>query len=82
MKYKIIIEKQALRFIRKQNEAKQKLIMKAIHQLPFEGDIKTMQGMKGYFRLRVGEYRILYTVDHGELIVFVVDAGNRGDVYK
>lgn len=27
-------------------------------------------------------YRILYTVDHGELVVYVIDAGNRGQVYN
>ncbi len=82
MKYKIAIKKKAQKFIDKLNEPQQQRILHAIHQLPFTGDIKTMQGHQGLFRLRVGDYRILYTVDHGELIVVVVDAGNRGDVYK
>ena len=30
----------------------------------------------------VGAFRILYTVDNGKLVVCVIDAGNRGDVYK
>lgn len=33
-------------------------------------------------RLRVGDYRIIYTVEHGELIVYVIDIGNRGEIYK
>ncbi len=33
-------------------------------------------------RLRVGAYRIIYTVNHGELIVCVIDAGNRGEIYN
>ena len=37
---------------------------------------------QGLFRLRVGAFRVLYTVDNGKLVVCVVDAGNRGDVYK
>lgn len=37
---------------------------------------------KGLFRLRVGEYRIIYSVDDGKLIVYVIDAGNRGQIYN
>ena len=29
-----------------------------------------------------GDYRIIYTVDNGQLIVRVVDAGNRGQIYN
>ena len=56
--------------------------MRAIAKLPGEGDRKAMQGHPGLYRLRVGNYRILYTVDNGKLVVCVIGAGNRGDVYK
>ena len=45
-------------------------------------DIKKLQGYENVLRLRVGTYRIIYTVDHGKLIVTVIDAGNRGQIYK
>ncbi len=32
-------------------------------------------------RLRVGDYRFIYTVDSGELIVWVVHVGHRSTVY-
>lgn len=41
-----------------------------------------MQGMNGIYRLRVGKYRILYEVNDEELLVYLMDAGSRGDVYK
>lgn len=41
-----------------------------------------MQGYRGYYRLRVGDYRVIYTIDNGHYIVCVVDIGNRGDIYK
>ena len=50
----------------------------------FPGD-KTLNGSRDatmFFRLRVGDYRILYTVNHGELIVYVIGVGNRGQVYN
>ena len=41
-----------------------------------------MKGHPGEYRLRVGSYRILYTVENDVLIVRILNAGNRGDVYK
>ena len=41
-----------------------------------------MQGYEGFYRLRVGDYRVIYTVNDDVLLVRVVEVGNRGDVYK
>lgn len=52
---------------------------------PPRGDIKPMQGYSdGRKRLRVGEWRILYRYgNEGELeILFIIEIGNRGDIYK
>ncbi len=81
-KYKIIIKKAAEKFIEKQPPKQQRRIIEAIMKLPHEGDIQTYKAHEGYFRLRVGSYRIIYTVDHNILIVTVTDADNRGQVYK
>jgi mRNA interferase RelE/StbE len=32
-------------------------------------------------RLRVGDYRVIYTIDNGELVVRVVHVGHRSTVY-
>ena len=84
MKYTIIIEKLAEKFIVKLSKPEKERVLKAIYKLPEGNDIKQMRGnkSKGMYRLRVGDYRIIYTVDNGRLIVCVVDAGNRGDIYK
>ncbi len=34
------------------------------------------------YRLRVGDYRIIYTVDNGALIITIIKIGSRGDVYE
>ena len=54
MKYNVVVEKRAAKFIRKQQPAQQKRILEALAQLPFIGDIKPMAGMSGFYRLRVG----------------------------
>ena len=83
-KYKIVIEKPAEKFITKLAKPEKERVLKAIHMLPDEGDIKQLKGKrsKGLLRLRVGDYRIIYMVDNGKLIVCVVDAGNRGQIYN
>jgi len=46
-------------------------------------DIIKMRGYKDTFRMRVGNYRVIYTFSRkGFIIVYVVNAGPRGDIYK
>lgn len=82
MQYKIEFDKRAIKFISKQPKPQRERLFKAIYVLPHSGDIKAMQGHQGYYRLRVGDYRVIYTVDDNVLIVRIVEVGNRGDVYK
>lgn len=80
--YEVDIKKKAAKYIRKQAKDQQILLYEAIYKLPHEGDINKIEGRKGYFRLRVGDHRVIYTVDHGKLIVLVIDANTRGQIYK
>jgi len=42
---------------------------------------RKLRGVQDY-RLRVGDYRILYSVDDGKRIVEVIAVGHRRDVYR
>ena len=44
-------------------------------------DIDILKGRKG-FRLRVGQYRVIYTRQDDQLIIEVVKIRSRGDIYK
>lgn len=44
-------------------------------------NIKALQGRDG-FRMRVREWRAIYRIDAGRLVIFVLDAGPRGGIYK
>jgi mRNA interferase RelE/StbE len=44
-------------------------------------DIDVLKGRKG-FRLRVGQYRVIYTRQDDQLIIEVVKVRPRGDIYK
>jgi len=80
--YKIVIEKPAMKFLQKQPQAQRERLLKAIQRLPDDGDIKPMSGHENLYRLRVGSYRVIYTIEGDLLIVRVLTIGNRGDVYK
>ena len=80
--YQVIIKKRARKCIDKLRINERKRVVLAIEQLPNGEDIKKLQGHDELLRLRIGDYRIIYSVDNGQLIVYVVDAGNRGDIYK
>ena len=85
MTYRISIEKPAAKFINSQPKNQRVRLIKAIQRLPLAGDIKAVEGHPGYFRLRVGNYRIVYTIvpETQEVsLVLVSDAGNRGDIYN
>lgn len=78
----------SLRFLSKLDKKSVARIRAAIKDLtltPPKGDIKVMQGYSdGRKRLRVGSWRIIYKygVDNAIDILFIIDIGNRGDIYK
>ncbi|MFB7476737.1 type II toxin-antitoxin system RelE/ParE family toxin [Kitasatospora sp. NPDC056184] len=45
-------------------------------------DIKALQGHSARWRLRVGDHRAVYTVEGGQLVVWVLAVGNRREVYR
>ncbi|GHV19693.1 hypothetical protein AGMMS49959_05420 [Planctomycetales bacterium] len=80
--YRLAIAKRAEKFIERQPAKQQTRLLQAISGLPTTGDIKPLAGIVGGFRLRVGDYRVIYEFDALELTVKVKNIGNRGDVYK
>lgn len=82
MSYKIVIEKPAMKFLQKQPPAQRERLLRAIQGLPDVGDIKPLSGHENLYRLRVGTYRVIYSIEGVLLIIRVLTIGNRGDVYK
>ncbi|HMT07455.1 MAG TPA: type II toxin-antitoxin system RelE/ParE family toxin [Pyrinomonadaceae bacterium] len=44
--------------------------------------IKKLKGTEDAFRIRVGEYRLIYKVEADQLIVLVIKTGHRSEVYR
>jgi len=82
IKYDIELLRKARKFIESQPKRQQERILKAIDKLPDYGDIVPLSGKKDFFRLCVGDYRIIYKIQEKLLLVTVVNADNRGQIYK
>lgn len=81
-KYKIIFEKAAEKFLRKQDKPTQSRLLKAIYKLPEGTDIKRLQGYNDLYRVRVGNIRVIYSIHEDIKIIYIENIDNRGDVYK
>ena len=84
--YKIVYSKEAEKVLTKLPQNTARLIrdkMVAIAANPYANhpNAKKLQGLDGY-RLRVGDWRVVYKIRNQELIVIVMKVGSRGDVYK
>ncbi len=78
--YKIIFEKKAAKFLTGQILQQKKKLAAAIYRLP-DGNVKPIKGYENFYRLRVGDYRVIFTIKDNDLIV-ILTIGNRGDIYK
>jgi len=74
----IIYSKQAAKVINKLNNPFKKNIREAIEKLP-AGDVKKLKSYTNAYRLRVGDYRILYDVNGN---IEITDILPRGSAYK
>ncbi|WP_274031997.1 type II toxin-antitoxin system RelE family toxin [Streptomyces sp. MMBL 11-1] len=45
-------------------------------------DVKPLQGHEARWPLRAGDYRAVYTVEGGRLIVWVLAVGHRREIYR
>ena len=54
----------------------------ALSQDPRPPGVKKLQGEEGFYRIRVGDHRVVYSVDDKDLLVLVVRIAPRGEVYR
>jgi len=71
--------KQAEKFLDGQNNRIFARITLAIDKLP-DGDVKKMAGYKDKYRLRIGGFRVVFTMKENDIIIEKID--NRGQIYK
>lgn len=81
MRYRIVYEKGCLKYLKKLDRNLQLRIIKAVNLLPL-GDVKKLQGNTENYRLRVGDYRIIFSKDDKRLIISIIEIAPRGEIYN
>jgi mRNA interferase RelE/StbE len=87
MKYKVEFSKSAAKEFKKLNKSLRGKVVEAlsfISQNPYSEflNIKKLKGADELFRIRIGDYRIVYNVQKKVLIIVVIKIGHRKDIYK
>ena len=82
MKYKIEFKPQSMKDCRKIPVPQLRRIFSQIEKMSndLKGDIKRLTNFTSEYRLRVGDYRILFETDEDKIIVYRIC--HRKDVYK
>ena len=84
--YKLKYRHQARNYLARLPSTVKSKFIKKLHDIKENPDAPTpdIEKLKGSeeYRLRVGQYRIIYTRYDDELIIEVVKIRSRGDIYK
>ena len=85
MSYDVRLAPAAVRQLRKLEPAGRRRVQAAIDLLaaePRPPSARQLVGGAGEWRVRTGDFRIIYEIRDAELIVLVVKVGHRRDVYE
>lgn len=88
-RYSVVVHRRVHRFLKGIENERQRLAitdaMEKLESYPMslrEMDVATIRGMKKTFRIRVGRYRIIFTVEKDENTVYVTHLDTRKRIYK
>jgi len=86
MRYTVFLARPARKFLSRLTDARQHArFERAINNLaknPRPAGCQALQGVSGAYRVRIGDFRIIYQIEDDRLIVLVTDIGARGQIYR
>jgi mRNA interferase RelE/StbE len=85
MAYTVIYQGPAEAALRKLPKEIQARIIRKVDQLagdPFPHGTEKLSAAADLWRIRIGDYRVIYTVERKELLVLVLTIGHRREVYR
>ena len=83
MSYEVVLSRNALKFLKKLPPTDRERIKEALLKLSQNPWFTQYKKLRGYpfYRIRVGNYRIIYSVEEDSKTVYVVRIGGRENVY-
>lgn len=84
-RYELEISRTAEKQLRRLHDADQRRVARKMPNLahdPLSRGARKLAGYDDIFRIRVGPYRILYSVGAATLIILLLKVGHRGDIYR
>lgn len=85
MTYRIELSPPAARQLRKLDGDARRRVQAAVELLgqdPRPAGAKKLVGGEGEWRVRTGDYRIVYEVNDGVLLILVLAVGHRREIYR
>jgi len=85
MAYTILLAPPAERQLKTFTPSVQKRLvrrLKTLRENPRPQGVKKLAGEENLYRIRQGDYRLIYTIGDKELIVLVVKIGDRKEIYR
>lgn len=84
--FSIALSKEALKYYNKVSVATATRLDRCFASLeadPHKGsNIKSLKGMAGKYRYRIGNLRVIYEIDHAKSTVYVIAILPRGQAYR
>jgi len=84
-RYTVIVERQAektLRRLPKEVLSRVDRLLMSLAEEPRPAGCKKLRGYENLYRLRVGDWRLIYAIEDDQLVVLIIEVAPRGEAYR
>lgn len=85
MAYRVELKPSAASQVKKLEHGMQRRVLAKFRQLaenPRPPGVQKLQGPDDFYRVRVGDFRIIYAIFDDQLVVLILSVGDRKEVYR
>lgn len=84
--YKLEFSREALKFLHTLDSSSSQRLIKKIKELTSNAENLNLKKIKSsrynLYRLRIGNYRTIYSIEHDRITIFIIAIGHRKDIYE